>query len=94
MLEFSKWLNENTGKGSPRPGGPKPGSTFKPTKTSASSSDLDDFDLEPTPEVDKNTLIKAGDNFLKELILHSYQCVINSLPKKLQFSFDSYNTLG
>ena len=69
MLEFSKWLNENTGKGSPRPGGPKPGSTFQPTKTSASSSDLDDFDLEPTPEVDKNTLIKAGDNFLKELDL-------------------------
>lgn len=69
MLEFSKWLNENSGKGSPRPGGPKPGSTFQPTKTPASSSDLDDFDLEPTQEVDKNTLIKAGDNFLKELNL-------------------------
>ena len=69
VLEFSKWLNENSGKVSPKPGSTFSGSTFQPTKTPASSSDLDDFDLEPTPEVDKNTLIKAGDNFLKELDL-------------------------
>ncbi len=44
-----------------------------------------------------NTIVLDGsidDNFLIELILHSYLCVINSLPKKLQFSFDPYNTHG
>ena len=44
-----------------------------------------------------NTIVLDGsidDNFLKELILHSYQCVINSLPKKLQFSFDVNNIQG
>jgi len=30
-----------------------------------------------------------NDNFLKELILHSYQCVIETLPKKHQFSFET-----
>ena len=35
-----------------------------------------------------NTVILDGsleDTFLKELTLHSYQCVVNSLPKKHQF---------
>lgn len=34
-----------------------------------------------------NTIILDGsldDDFIKELILHSYQCVVDSLPKKIQ----------
>ena len=91
VLEFSKWLNENTGKVSPRPGSPKPGSTFQPTKTPASSSDLDDFDLEPTPEVDKNTLIKAGDNFLKELDLKITRMIGKTLNAYKNKGSDAFN---
>jgi hypothetical protein len=91
MLEFSKWLNENTGKGSPRSGGPKPGSPFQPTKTPGPSSDLDDFDLEPTPEVDKKTLIKAGDNFLKELDLKITRMIGKTLNAYKNKDSDAFN---
>jgi len=91
MLEFSKWLNENTGKGSPRPGGPKPGSPFQPTKTPGPSSDLDDFDLEPTPEVDKEILTKAGDNFLKELDLKITRMIGKTLNAYKNKDSDAFN---
>jgi hypothetical protein len=91
MLEFSKWLNENTGKGSPRSGGPKPGSPFQPTKTPGPSSNLDDFDLEPTPEVDKEILTKAGDNFLKELDLKITRMIGKTLNAYKNKDSDAFN---
>ncbi len=42
-----------------------------------------------------NTVILDGslhDDLIKELTMHSYQCVVNSLPKKLQIEVEKFHT--
>ena len=43
-----------------------------------------------------NTIMLDGsldDEFIKELTRHSYQCVVNSLPKKQQLEIEKFNDI-